>query len=100
MNFCMLRSGKQIVCLIILGALALTGQSARAFSLAGPIANGPDAYQVPAIAYNVPGQGELTAPKPIDQEFRRNTPIMYYAADANFLGFFGHQGVEALDQAM
>lgn len=99
MNFSMPRLVKQIVWLAMLAVLLLNGKPARAFSPSGPIANGPDGYQTADIAYNVPGLDELSAPKNIAQEYRRNTPVMYYAPDANFLNFFGAQGVTALDNA-
>lgn len=98
MNFRMLRFAKQIVWVAALALLVLSRESARAFALEGPIANGPDAYQTLEIGYDIPGL-DLSAVKSIGQEFRRNTPIMYYAADYNFLQYFGAQGLTALDQA-
>src|SRR5207249_551713 len=32
-------------------------------------------------------------------EYRRNMPVQYYACDANFLDYFGSNGVYAVDQA-
>lgn len=98
MNFCMLRFLKQVVWLGMVAVLILSGRSARAFSPAGPIGNGTDAYQTLELGYNIPGL-DLTAPKSIGQEFRRTTPVMYYAADNGFLQFFGIEGVKALDNA-
>jgi hypothetical protein len=72
----------------------LSGQSAWAFALGGPI-NEP--FQVAALNYVVPG--DITAPKNIGEEYRRNTPVMYYAFDANFLGFFGTDGMRAVGSA-
>ncbi len=71
-----------------------SAQWASAFSLGGPI---NEAYQVPAIAYNLPG--DIMAPKNLGEEYRRNTPVMYYTFDANFLEFFGSNGVFAVEQA-
>jgi hypothetical protein len=45
------------------------------------------------------GYGGLNAPKNIGEEFRRNVPTYFYAYDANFLGFFGSNGVVAVDSA-
>ena len=39
------------------------------------------------------------APKNIGEEYRRNTPVMYYTFDANFLDYFGSNGVAAVDSA-
>ena len=72
-------------------------QSAWAYSLGGPIANAPDTWQVDTIGYGEPG--DLVAPKNIGEGYRRNTPVMYYAYDANFLGFFGTNGEAAVDAA-
>ena len=38
-------------------------------------------------------------PKILGEGYRRNTPVMYYAYDANFLDFFGSNGVAAVDSA-
>ena len=69
--------------------------SARAYSPGGPINNGGDNWQSPVIGYGLPG--DLIAPKNLGEEYRRNTPRMYYAFDANFLDFFGSNGVVAVD---
>lgn len=74
--------------------LASSLQTSRAYSLAGPTANGGDAWQVSALGYSSP-----TAPKNLGEEFRRNTPVMYYAYDANFWTFFGPEGAQAVDSA-
>jgi hypothetical protein len=71
--------------------------SAGAYSFGGPIGNGGDAWQAPVIGYGLPG--DLNAPKNLGEEFRRNIPGMYYAFDANFLDFFGSNGVVAVDGA-
>ena len=87
--------------------LASGSQAAWAFSLGGPIGNNPkpsgagggqgDAWQVPVIGYGLPG--DLVAPKNLGEEYRRNTPVMYYACDATFLDYFGSNGVAAVDGA-
>ena len=91
MKFCMLRFLKRFSWV---GLLAMSLQLAGAFALLGPI-NEP--YQVPEIGYNLPG--DIGAPKNIGEEYRRNTPVMYYAMDQNFLDYFGSNGVVAVDQA-
>ncbi|MGB8370587.1 MAG: hypothetical protein ACLPYZ_07965 [Limisphaerales bacterium] len=89
------------------GLLALGLQGAWAFSLGGPIGNNPnpsggagiqgDAWQVEIIGYGEPG--DLNAPKNLGEEYRRNVPTNYYACDANFLDYFGSNGVAAVDGA-
>src|SRR5437868_6810865 len=67
----------------------------------------PDAYEVPPIGYNPlpaggftsPGDLLSSGPKNLGEEYRRVTPVMYYTCDANFLDFFGSNGVYAVDQA-
>jgi hypothetical protein len=88
--------------------LASGSQAAWAFSLGGPIGNNPkpsgvagagqgDAWQVPVIGYGI--DGDIVAPKNLGEEYRRNTPVMYYACDATFLDYFGSNGVSAVDGA-
>src|SRR5208337_3864677 len=78
-----------------LGVLVAGVPAAQAFSLIGP----PEAYQVPDIGYMVLLRSDLGAPKNIGEEYRRNTPVLYYAFDQNFLDYFGSNGVWAVDQA-
>lgn len=82
---------------ILLAAAVMSGllQSAGAYSLGGPIGNGGDSWQQIVIGYGLPG--DLNAPKNLGEEYRRNIPVMYYAFDANFLDFFGSNGVVAID---
>ena len=68
---------------------------AWAFSLAGPVGNGGDAWQVTTIGYGPPR--DAVAPKNLGEEYRRNISVNYYAYDANFLDFFGSNGVVAVD---
>ena len=75
---------------------------AWAFSPAGPIGNNPnpapggfgngDAWQTPSIGYPGLVNGDLTAPKNLGQEYRRNTPVMYYTFDESFNTFFNANG--------
>ncbi len=81
----------------LIGLLAAVAQTASAFSLGGPIANGADSYQLPVIGYGLPG--DINAPKNIGEGYRRNTPVMYYSFDKSFLTFFGSNGVAAVDGA-
>jgi hypothetical protein len=110
----MLQSLKKILGILL---LALGLQTSWAFSLLGPSATYPgvpagfgDSWQVVDIAYNpIPNiNGGIppffadtlqTGPKNIGEEYRRNTPVMYYACDSSFLDFFGSSGSAAVDQA-
>lgn len=76
------------------GLLMAGVQVSLGFALLGPI-NEP--YQVPDIGYNLPG--DIGAPKNLGEEFRRNTPVLYYTIDANFLDYFGSNGVSQIDAA-
>src|SRR5476651_165915 len=97
--------------------LAAGLQSGWGFSLLGPTGNGlpgaGDTWQTATIGYNLayldessiftPGGpvflGDVGGPKNIGEEYRRNVATLYYTCDANFLGFFGSNGVAAVDGA-
>ena len=85
---------KKIVSALLLG---LSLQAAWAFSNGGPIGNGGDSWQVPTIGYGL--GGDLNAPKNFMEDYRLNTPVVYYAYDANFWGYFRSNGVAAVDSA-
>jgi hypothetical protein len=87
---------RQVMKIILLAGAVVFGllSPVWAFVPAGPVGNGGDAWQSPAIGYF-----GINAPKNIGEEYRRNTPVMYYAYDANFLGFFGSNGIVAVDSA-
>lgn len=83
---------KNLACLLL---LASTAQLSWGFSLLGPF-NEP--YQVAEIGYQLPG--DIGAPKNLGEEYRWNKPVLYYSYDANFLDYFGSNGVAAVDSAM
>lgn len=93
----MLRSVKNIFWML---ALAVGAQSALGFTLIGPptVAGGSDAFMTADIGYNV-GGGEEGTPKSIHEEYRRNTPVIYYSFDQSFWQYFNTNGVAALEQA-
>ena len=94
MNFefiCMQPMIKRILWVLL---LASGLQTSWAYSLGGPSANGGDAWQSPTIGY-----GALKAPKNLGEEYRRNTPVMYYAFDTSFSDYFGSEGVASVDNA-
>lgn len=76
-----------------LAVLALGLQQSRAFSLIGPF----ESFQVAVMTYRV--GGDLGGPHNVAEEFRRNTPVMYYAMDSNFLDYYGPNGSNAIYQA-
>ena len=79
-------------------------QTGWSFSLLGPLANGGDAWQIQANGFNPLPVGNpfgftgglLDGPKNIGEEYRHNTPVMYYTFDNNFLDFFGASGTNAV----
>lgn len=87
----MLRLFKRLLWPVLLAAGL---QPSFGFVLFGPI-NEP--YQVATIGYALPG--DLGAPKNLGEEYRRNTPVMYYSCDANFLNYFGTAGMASIDGA-
>src|SRR5260221_9797941 len=72
-------------------------QASWPFPRGGRFAKGGDAWQSTVIGYGL--DGDLNAPKNLGEEYRRNTPVMYYTYNANFLDYFGSNGVVAVDQA-
>src|SRR5579883_1436697 len=64
-----------------------------AYSYLGPF----EAYQVPAIGYNL--GGDIGAPKNFGQMYRWNTPTNFYAYDEAFQRYFGSNGIVAVDAA-
>ncbi len=81
--------------LFCIGGLGLAACSCWGFSLLGPL---NEAYQVPEIGYGI--GGDLGGPKNLGEEYRRNTPVLYYAFDANFIDYFGSNGMYAVEQAI
>jgi hypothetical protein len=79
-----------------LGVLAAGLPAAQAFSTGGPF---NEAWQVRDLGYNIGERGDIMGPMNIGEDYRRNTPILYYAFDENFLDYFGSNGVWAVDQA-
>ncbi len=87
----MLRLLKRVAWMGFLAA----GLSAQAFSLLGPTNSEP--WQVHDLGYSL--RMDVGGPMNIGEDFRRNTPVLYYAFDENFLDYFGSNGVYAVDQA-
>src|SRR5438128_1898319 len=88
--------------LSLLAALLGASWEANAFSLLGPYAidaNGA-VWQVLRIGYNEPPDigGPMNATA--GEEYRWNTPNVFYAYDAPFLNFFGTRGMEQVEKAI
>jgi hypothetical protein len=103
----MLQSVKKLLWVAL---LAFGLQGAWGFALLGPLANGGDAWQTPVIGYGLAYEqfigwggpvnlGDIGGPKNIGEGYRRNVPVIYYSYDANFLDFFGSNGMVAVDSA-
>ncbi len=114
---------RTINCVCCAALLVLAGQTARGFALLGPAPFTPggdlsqplpttfgDAWETLNVGYGLsslntsqPGGPvwlqDLGGPKNVGEEYRRNIPVLYYAYDANFAGFFGARGEQAADQA-
>ena len=78
-----------------MGFLAAGLSAAQAFSLLGPTNTEP--WQVHDLGYQL--NSDVGGPMNIGEDYRRNTPVLYYAFDENFLDYFGSNGVWAVDQA-
>ncbi len=78
-----------------LGVLAMVPSAAQAFSLVIPPTAEP--WQVHDLGYQL--TGDIVGPANLGEDFRRNTPVIYYAFDENFIDYFGSNGVWAVDQA-
>src|SRR6266404_989745 len=82
----------------LLAAFAFWVQSSFAFSLLGPFNEEFESGGRPnALDYGF--GSDVGAPKNLGEEYRWNTPTLYYAFDQNFNDYFGSNGVYAVDQA-
>jgi hypothetical protein len=80
----------------ILGAaaLALLAPTAGAFTPLGIW----DTWQTTRMHYNLPT--DIGGPMNINEEYRYNVPVLYYAFDDTFLSYFGQKGVEEVEKAI
>lgn len=107
----MLQLLKRILWVIL---LACAVQASWAYSLLGPVGNGPgvsnpaeDSFQVVEIGYNPLINGGAppfftdpmaSGPKNLGEGYRLNTPVLYYTFDPSF-GYFGSDGETAVQKA-
>src|SRR5262245_3681862 len=81
---------------VLAAFVLLAGPRVFGFALLGPF----EGYQTAALSYNLPPVGtDLGGPKNIGEGYRWNTPVVTYAVDANFLNFFGSNGLVEVDKA-
>jgi hypothetical protein len=95
----MLRLLTKVLLLVTLLGTTFRG---NAFSLMGPYAieAGGEVWQVLRIGYNEPFDIGGVMNAAAGEEYRWNTPNVYYAYDAPFLNFFGTRGLEELEKAI
>src|SRR5690349_11604103 len=92
----MMRLLKNFLCVSAL--FAASAVSCFGFSLAGPTNSEP--WQTTVIGYQLTRYGDLTTPKNLGEEYRRNSPVIYYYIDQNFRDYFGSNGVAAVEDAI
>jgi hypothetical protein len=73
---------------------ALNGPFNEAYQQGGTLGNGGLAN-----ALSIGWGFDIGAPKNIGEEYRWNTPVLYYSFDQSFLDYFGSNGVRAVEQA-
>jgi len=82
----------------VLVVLSVGVQCALSTAFLGP---NNEAYQSPVNGFNPNPNLDpaSTGPKNIGEEYRRNTPVIYYSFDQQFIDFFGTSGMAAIDRA-
>ncbi len=76
---------------LLVTAMICSMERASGFALLGPF---NEAYQVTEIGYT-----GLGGPKNLGEEYRVNRPVVFYAANQNFLDYFGSNGLNAVTAA-
>jgi hypothetical protein len=90
-----------------IAGLMFSLQVSWSYSFLGPLGNGGDGWQTAQDGFNPLNDAPvlnpygifdqlLVGPKNIGEEYRRNTPVMYYVCDDNFIGYFGSNGTNAI----
>lgn len=82
---------KRLLCIVL---VVCAVSHVPAFSLLGPYA----AWQIPRIGYN-PLNTDIGGVMNLGEEYRWNTPTVYYAYDESFLNYFGAAGTNSVDKA-
>ncbi len=78
---------------VLAAAWACSVVQTQAFSLLGPYAD----WMTESIGYRQPN--DIGGPMNIDEEYRRNVPVVTYGFDRSFLDYFGAEGVKAVEGA-
>jgi len=82
---------RRLLCLLVPACLA---SSVAAFTPLGNWAT----WMTTRMHYQMPG--DIGGPMNINEEFRYNVPVLYYAFDDTFLSYFGQKGVEEVEKAI
>ena len=85
--------------LALIALASILAVSAQAFSLLGPF----DYWQVGVLDFNGATTfygGDIGGPQQIGQQYRWNSPRIYYAYDGSFVSYFGASGIKAVEQAI
>ncbi|MDA7667856.1 hypothetical protein N8611_02485, partial [bacterium] len=93
----MMRRFLQIVTTVSL--LLLTAEQAVGFSLVGP----RPPWQTAALGFQPPAVntfGGTGGPMNINEEYRWNVPTIHYGYSAEFLSYFGQDGVDSVEEAV
>ncbi len=84
----------QRTCLAL--AIAGTVNSASAFSMLGPF----EAWQIYALGFNIPQNGDLGGAMNLGNEYRWNMRTITYGFDSSFKTYFGQRGVDEINKAI
>jgi len=74
--------------------IGLSLLNAQAFSLMGPY----ESWMTPSNGFHLPG--DIGGPMNVTEEYRWNVPQVTYTFDSSFVGFFGPNGVAAVQGAI
>jgi hypothetical protein len=89
----MLRSFRPaLLCALLAGASC----ASHAFTLLGP----NPAWQTALLSYDINAPMPGFGPMNLGEEYRWNTPTIYYAFTSDFLNYFGDRGAREIDKAV
>lgn len=83
--------------MMLLSALALTANTASAFSLLGPF---DTTWQIDRIGYGVAFNNDLGGPMNLGEEYRWNMRTITYGFDSSFRNYFGERGMQEVRKAV
>jgi len=82
--------------MMLLSALALTANTASAFSMLGA----PDTWQDVRIGHNLPFNADIGTVMNLGEEYRWNTRTLVYGFDESFRNYFGERGMQEVRKAI